>query len=503
MLELVFSISSGSMARDEDLLSELVSWHSDWSKAKVLVIGLGETGFSVADTLNELGAKQFVVSAASDEKTLDILDVLEISYLVDSSEDAILKAALDFAANLVITSPGIRPDNSLIVSLQEQGITIWTDIDLAWRLRDKFNNDQQWICITGTNGKTTTTELTEAMLSASGVRAASCGNIGTPILDCIRDPAEFEVLVVELSSFQLHYLDRIEPFSSACLNVAEDHIDWHGSFEKYRLTKGKIYFHTQVACVYNLSDQSTEDLVQAAEVKEGARAIGFGLGIPAKSNVGYVEDLLVDRAFLEDRADKALEVASLKDLEGFGVLTPHFLSNIAAATALARSYGAPPAACRQALRNFLVSPHRIQLILEKGGIRYVNDSKATNAHAAAASLSSFDSVIWIVGGLLKGVEISPLISKFASRLRGVAIIGKERDAITTAFGKLAPSVPLFEVEDSRTVMTDAVKWAMGIAEPGDVVLLAPAAASMDQFKDYQDRGTSFSEAVLHLSGAAR
>jgi UDP-N-acetylmuramoylalanine--D-glutamate ligase len=369
-------------------------------------------------------------------------------------------------------------------------------------LKDRFGPGQEWICITGTNGKTTTTEITEGMLQEAGFRAVACGNIGTPILDCIRDPAEFEVLVVELSSFQLHYLDKIEPFSAAVLNVANDHLDWHGGFEKYRAAKGRMYENTKVACVYNLEDKTTEELVQAADVKEGARAIGFGLGSPARSNIGFVEDLLVDRAFLDERADKALEIANLEDLASFGVLTPHLLSNIAAATAMARSFGVSPEACKSALRKFKISAHRIELVGEISGVRYINDSKATNAHAAQASLGSFDSVVWILGGLLKGVDISDLIGQFSSRLRGAVIIGLDRAEIRNAFELLAPELSITEIEEGDQVMKRAVDAAASLATSGDVVLLAPAAASMDQFLNYQERGDMFRKAVSELGGEA-
>ena len=184
------------------------------------------------------------------------------------------------------------------------------------------------------------------------------------------------------------------------------------------------------------------------------------------------------------------------------MLTPHLLSNIAAATALARSFGVPPAACREALRNFRVSSHRIELVLEKDGVRYIDDSKATNAHAAAASLSSFEKVVWILGGQLKGVDISELIAKFAPRLRAAIIIGAERAEILSIFSETAPQVPLFEVSDEKLVMEAAVQLAKQAAEPGDVVLLAPAAASMDQFASYQDRGNRFAQAVKQELGGA-
>jgi len=486
------------MAKNGPDLKKLTSWNSDWSQIKVAVVGLGKTGFSVADTLNELGSKLLVVAESAPPEILDILDVLGVESVVDQSSDSLSTSMTSFAPDLVIVSPGVMPSSLIVETANSSGIPIWTDVDLAWRLKDRFGDGQEWICITGTNGKTTTTEITEAMLLAAGVRAVACGNIGKPILDCIRDPTEYQVLVVELSSFQLHYLDQIEPFSSAVLNVAHDHLDWHGSFENYRGAKGRMYENTKVACVYNLEDKTTEDLVQGAEVQEGARAIGFGLSAPARSNVGYVEDLLVDRAFLEERADSALEIASLEDLAGFGVLTPHLLSNIAAATALARSYGVAPSDCRAALSAFSVSAHRIELVMEISGVRYINDSKATNAHAASASLRSFENVVWILGGLLKGVDISKLIGQFGPALRGAVVIGLDRAEIREAFSLLAPKVPVVEIQEGDRVMQRAVSAASSLAQIGDVVLLAPAAASMDQFLNYQERGEIFRDAVIAL-----
>ena len=489
------------MANKLDSLDHFSSWHSDWTQLSVVVVGLAKTGFSVADTLNELGAKVLVVADSASAEILDIVEVLGIPSVIGELADQKI-AIEEFNPDLIVFSPGVPPTNALVQSAVEKKIPIWGDLDLAWRLRDRFDVKQEWICVTGTNGKTTVVELTEAMLLASGVRAVACGNIGKPILDCIRDPAEFEVLVVEVSSFQLHYMNHIEPFSATCLNIAEDHLDWHGSFEAYRLSKERVYQGTKVACIYNLEEAATEQMVQAATVQDGARAIGFGLGTPKPSNVGYVDEFLVDRAFLDKRADSALEIASLEDFHGLGVLTPHLLSNIAAATALARSFGVPPAACREALRNFRVSSHRIELVLEHGGVRYINDSKATNSHAATASLSSFESVVWILGGQLKGVDISGLIGKFAKRLRSAVVIGVNRQEILDHFAALAPAVPVVEVGDGENVMERAVEFAYRSAAAGDVVLLAPAAASMDQFESYQDRGMKFKEAVVKIVGGS-
>lgn len=477
-------------------LSQLNSWHANWRDLKVVVLGLGVSGFSVADTLAELGAEVLVVAKKAEPELVDILDVLGVRHITgDQVTSDLPKEVKDFLPELIVTSPGVRPEHELLDWANERNIPVWVDIELAWRVRDKTNKVADWIAVTGTNGKTTTVQMVESMLIAGGKRAIACGNIGTPILDAIRDPLGFDVLVVELSSFQLHFLGQIEPFSSAVLNLADDHIDWHGSFEAYSDAKAKIYENTRVACVYNLSDSATEKMVENADVIEGARAIGFGTGLPARSQVGFVEDILCDRAFLDDRGNSALEIATLDDLAQIGVLTPHLMANAAAATALARSYGVVPEDIRTALRNFKLDAHRIELIAERDGISFIDDSKATNPHAAAASLNSFENIIWIVGGLLKGVDISDLVAKYSKRLKAAVVIGADRQPVLEALASYAGGVEVKEISDQENVMHDAVAAALKLAKAGDTVLLAPAAASMDQFKDYEDRGKQFADQV--------
>lgn len=477
-------------------LDHLNSWSSDWSELRVVVYGLGKTGFSAADTLHELGAKLLVVSDYADDHTLDMLSVLGIQYLVGKDQQSVVNAVAEFNPDIVLTSPGVQPDNFLIVYALNLGLEIWTDIDLAWRVRDKFGVASQWICITGTNGKTTVTQLVEAMLIEAGVRAVACGNIGTPVLDVVRDPAEFEVLVVELSSFQLHYTNSIQPVSSVVLNLAEDHLDWHGSMAEYGKAKGKIYNNTTLCCVYNVGDKITSTLLNEALNTESAQAVGFTVNTPAPNEVGWVEDILVDRAFVDDPA-VALELASLTDLRNISIVSPHLMANIAAAAALARSVGVQPDEISQALQDFRMDAHRIELVKEKEGVSWVDDSKATNPHAAAAALSAFDSVIWIVGGLLKGVDISDLVEKYSSKIKVAIVIGIDREPVLSALAQHSPETQVFEIDAAGSeVMNQVVEAAMKYAVEGDTVLLAPAAASMDQFKDYADRGNLFTQAVL-------
>jgi UDP-N-acetylmuramoylalanine--D-glutamate ligase len=467
------------------------SWHTDWSSLSALVLGLGKSGFSVADTLVELKVKTTVVGRDADPKLIELLEVIGSRFIADESVEVLARVGeFDF----VVVSPGFDPRHPLILRITEMGVPLITDIDLAWHLRDKTQKIAKWVAVTGTNGKTTVCELTAAMLAAEGFRSIACGNIGVPILDAIRDPEGFDFLVVELSSFQLHYINEIHPLASAFLNIAEDHYDWHDGAENYFKAKAKIYSGTQVAIIFNEQDKRTFEAAQQAEVEEGCRGISFSLFSPQKSAVGYVEDVLVDRAFLENRAEEAIELATIEDIAQIAIPSPHLLANVAASAALARASEVSPAAIKRALNTFKLSPHRNQLVAEVSGVRFVNDSKATNPHAADSSLRSYDSVVWIVGGLLKGTSPRELIVEHSNRLRGAILLGIESSELQRLFSELLPTLPI-RVISGDSVMEKAVQQAVDLAKPGDVVLLAPAAASMDQFRDYADRGNQFISAV--------
>lgn len=497
-----------------DRLDGLTSWHADWKGLRVAVLGLSMTGFSVADTLAELGADVLVVTESADEEFARLLPVIG-ARLWTGSLATVPDELTAFAPEVIVASPGFPPHHSVISWALGTGVPVWGDIELAWRVRDKVvrpdGTPAEWLLITGTNGKTTTTQLTATMLVAGGLRAAPCGNIGVPVLDAVRDPAGFDVLVVEISSHQLWYLslqagpDRVSPFASVCLNLADDHLQWHGSARAYRDAKAFVYERTKIACVYNKADAATREMVEEADVVEGCRAIGFDLGVPGPSDFGVVDGLLVDRAFLDDRHTTALELTTLDDLRARGLDAPHVVANILAASALSRSVGVAPEAIHDALQTFRLDPHRIEVVAVADGITWVDDSKATNPHAAASSLAAYPGAVWILGGDLKGVDISALVEARGRAAKAAIVIGVERTEITAAFARHAPAVPVFEVDHAQTedVMAEVVDLALGVARDGDTVLLAPAAASFDQFASYADRGSRFAEAVrARLGGTA-
>ncbi|MCY7411763.1 MAG: UDP-N-acetylmuramoyl-L-alanine--D-glutamate ligase [Salinibacterium sp.] len=492
-------------------LDELTSWHAEWSGLRVAVLGLGATGLAVTDTLRELGAEVLVLAAEATEERAAIVEVVGARLVLDAGDtaaDGEAETALEkHDPELFVVSPGYSPNHRRIVWARDRGIPIWGDIELAWRLRDKLGEPAGWIVVTGTNGKTTTAQLAEHVLRGAGLRAAAVGNIGVPVLDALRHPDGFDVLVVELSSFQLHWLRRagvgaLHPIASVCLNLANDHLDWHGSAEAYREAKATVYWNTKVACVYNKADRATIAMVEDAEVQDGARAIGFGLDTPGPSDFGVVDGILLDRAFGDDRHRAALELTTVAELGEAGLASPHNVLNVLAACALARAAGVPITSVRESLGSFRLDHHRTEAVAFAREILWVNDSKATNPHAAEAALRSFDSVVWVVGGLLKGVDINSLVEANAKRLRAAVVIGIDREAVLSAFARHAPEVAVLEVSASQTdqVMLEAVRLAGGVAFPGDVVLLAPAAASMDQFIDYADRGRRFAAAVTQYLG---
>ncbi|MER5812930.1 UDP-N-acetylmuramoyl-L-alanine--D-glutamate ligase [Streptomyces sp. NPDC002033] len=465
---------------------------TSWQDRNITVAGLGVSGVSAARALAGLGASVTVVDGGDSEGHRARAAELEAAGISVRLGDA---ATLPGGTDLVVTSPGWKPDSPLFEAAAKAGVEVVGDVEIAWLLRGE--NAAPWLAITGTNGKTTTTQMLASILRAAGLKTAAVGNIGTPIIDVVTGEETYDVLAVELSSYQLHWAPSVRAHSAAVLNLAPDHLDWHGSMDAYAADKGRIYEGNTVACVYNVSDPATEALVVEADVEEGCRAIGFTLGAPGPSMLGVVDGILVDRAFVENRQKNAQELAEVKDVNP---PAPHNIANALAAAALARAFGVPPRAVRDGLRDFRPDAHRVAYVDEVAGVTYIDDSKATNTHAAEASLAAFEPVVWIAGGLAKGATFDELVRTSADRLRAVVLIGADRALIAEALARHAPEVPVVDLERTDTgAMLAAVREAARLAEPGDTVLLAPACASMDMFADYNKRGDAFADAVRELA----
>lgn len=406
---------------------------------------------------------------------------------------------------LVVTSPGWRPDAPLLLAAAAAGIPVWGEIELAWRLgAERPGGRLPWLAVTGTNGKTTTVGMLAAVLEAAGLRVASVGNVGRPAVEAIGDP-DLDVLAVELSSFQLHGVSTVAAQAAAVLNLAQDHLDWHGGMDAYAAAKARVYDRVTRAAVTNDADPATAALLARARPATSAVVVSTTLRSPAPGQLGLVEDLLVDRAF-PDVTGEATALASLDDLAHLGVggvPAGHTVADALGAAALARAHGVPAVAVAAGLRAFRPAGHRIAEVATVRGVRWVDDSKATNPHAAAASLAAFGSVVWIAGGLAKGASFDALVRAVGSRLRAAVLLGTDRGLIADALARHAPQVPVTLLDGTETgavsdPMTAAVPAADALARPGDVVLLAPACASMDSFRDYVDRGEKFAAAVARL-----
>ncbi|MFW6689882.1 UDP-N-acetylmuramoyl-L-alanine--D-glutamate ligase [Streptomyces sp. MAR4 CNX-425] len=465
---------------------------SEFAGRAVTVAGLGVSGGPAARALHRLGAAVTVVDGADhDRARAQAAELAPLGVTVRLGDGDTLPAGTE----LVVTTPGWKPSAPLFAAAAAAGVPVWGDVELAWRLRPP--NAADWLAVTGTNGKTTAVKMLAEMLRAAGLRTAAVGNIGVPLVDVVTGGEPYDVLAVELSSYQLHWAPSVRAHSAAVLNLAPDHLDWHGSMAAYAADKGRIYEGNRVACVYNAADPATEELVRAAEVEEGCRAVGFTLGTPAPGQLGVVDGLLVDRAFVPDPQGTAQELAAVADVHP---PAPHNVANGLAAAALARAYGAAPAAVREGLRAFRPEPHRIERVAETGGVTYVDDSKATNTHAAEASLAAYDGLVWIAGGLAKGATFDDLVAGAARRLHGAVLIGRDRALIADALAKHAPGVPVVDVDRTDSgAMAAAVAEAARLARAGDTVLLAPACASMDMFTNYNVRGDAFAAAVRELA----
>jgi UDP-N-acetylmuramoylalanine--D-glutamate ligase len=426
----------------------------------VLVAGLGVSGEAAARRLKTLGVVLVVHDFSDDALVRERATRLEAARVSLGTFD------LD-GVELVVTSPGVQERAPVLEAARAAGIPIWSEVELAWR-----SARAPILGVTGTNGKTTTTRMITAALRASGYRAKAAGNIGTPLCDAVA--GEAEVIVAELSSFQLRHVVSFRAPVGVLLNLSADHLDWHGTFDAYARAKARL-FESQgpddLAVVY------AED-VCVRLVSSPARLLRFWPGAPPPGGAGVIH------GWITVPQGRIVEARRLR-ARGRG-----HLADAVAAAAAACELGADAARVGEALADFAALPHRMELIAEVGGVAFVNDSKATNPHATLAALEAMTGAVLIAGGRNKGLDLSALAA--ARGVRAVVAIGEAAGEVAEAFA-LAP----VRVERASS-MDEAVERAAALASPGDSVLLSPACASFDMFADYRARGEAFRAAVKRI-----
>ena len=458
-----------------------MSTSSRYFQKKIFILGAGVTGLACAHSLKSRDA---LITLIDDSIThVDGFEVVPTSSVTVSDCDYLL------------ISPGWKESHPLIAQAMKSDVQLLNEIDLAWEIRQERSPGQKWIALTGTNGKTTTVEMTAAALRAGGLHAVACGNVGKTVIECVDSNENFDALVLELSSFQLHWLKQAEFLSCAILNIADDHTDWHGTFDLYARAKISILDRSLTA-ILNGDDKE----VVGRTSHWNGRKVFYSLDTPKPGEIGLVEELLVDRAFVPDPQEASM-IAELIEIKP---TVPHNVSNALAAAGLARTLGVAHEKIREALAQFTPGRHRIEVIAEKDGITWIDDSKATNPHAAEASILSALSVIWLAGGLAKGADVASLIARVHPRIKKVITFGTDRKLFTSAFAEHAPHIEVLEIEppsdyvrggESNSFMEEIIRQAQLFAADGDTVLLAPACASMDQFISYADRGDRFAAAL--------
>lgn len=441
---------------------------------KVLVVGLGKTGLATANRLSRIGAAVTVT---------DLRPIAELEQQAAGLDPKVKIAAEGYdevfgvTFDLIVPSPGVSWDSELLQNFRNEGIEVISEIELAYRL-----SSSRWIAVTGTNGKTTTTSMVGDMLREAGMRCVVCGNIGNPAIgeDAIFDKET--AVVAEVSSFQLEAADRFAPSVAAILNITPDHLDRHGSMENYASIKSLIFLKQKPSdvCVLNADDPLTAGLAPAVRSKVFVFSSTKSVDDGAFAEGGMI--------FIAEKGART-PVGPVKELKVEGQAN---LENALAACAISHAAGADAASIGRALFAFKGIPHRMELVAETGSVRYINDSKGTNVSATMKALGGIDTdVTLLLGGRDKDGDFKPLADAVRKKGARVILIGEAADKIASSLGDYA--------KVSRAAdMDEAVRLAASASKPGDTVLLSPACASFDMYKNFEERGESFRRAVSGL-----
>jgi UDP-N-acetylmuramoylalanine--D-glutamate ligase len=443
----------------------------------LLVVGLGVTGEEVARRRAGVGDDVVVVEdrPVGDGYGERLRRLAGLGVEVVGAPGRAELERLVAGADLVVPSPGVPESHPVYVLAETAGVPVVSEIELA--AVDAAGLGRTLVAVTGTNGKTTVTTLIQRMLAAAGRQALAAGNIGRPLLDAVHD--DVEVVVAEVSSFQLRFTERFRPRVAVLLNAAPDHLDWHPDFPAYVAAKARIMANQagDDLLVYNADDEA----VAAAALAAPARSVSFSL--TATTGFRLEGDRLVDP---EGKAFAAAGDLALR--------RPHDLANALAAAAAAIELGASAPAVASALATFEGLPHRVTPVGQSGGVSFVDDSKATNPHATLAALAGFESVVLVAGGRNKGLDLG-VLARQADRIRAVVAIGEAAGEVVEAFEGVRP------VRRAAS-MAEAVAIGAELALPGDTVLLSPACASFDWYPSYAARGDDFAACVRALLAGA-
>ncbi|MFZ1381771.1 MAG: UDP-N-acetylmuramoyl-L-alanine--D-glutamate ligase [Scrofimicrobium sp.] len=470
---------------------------------RAAVLGAGISGHAAAELLRDDGFEVTVFSQGASETDEEVV--------LDTNAEMLAQKVLEHVPDLVVASPGIAEHSPLIQIPLSAGLRVIGEVQVAWDLSHRPDGPQsapQWLCVTGTNGKTTTVGMTASILAAAGYRAPEVGNIGYPITRAVQEPAD--VLVVELSSFQLATSPELRPSAAICLNIDSDHIDWHGSRENYAVAKSRVYNHVRGARIFFDDQPETEEMARRGIDSEGSVLVPLVFGPVPKGAVGVRGGVVIDRAFTDEgRPEVLVRLAEVPLLAGGDLTNPSedpLVRDALAAVALARSYGVSAQAVVEGLCDFTPQSHRRALVPTNDGVRWIDDSKATNVHAALAAAKAVEpgSLIWIVGGDAKGQDLSPLFELAANQAKALILVGANPQPLLALHNELAPEVPVTVAgsgPDGPGVLGTAVRACTRLALPGDTVLLAPGCASWDQFNSYGERGDAFAKAVGELEVA--
>jgi UDP-N-acetylmuramoylalanine--D-glutamate ligase len=438
----------------------------------VTVAGAARSGIAAAELLARRGARVTLSEARADAPGTEPLRALGVTLELGGHQTETFAGA-----DLVVLSPGVPPNGAAIQAARARGVPVIAEIELASRwLQGRV------IAITGTKGKSTTTALTGRMLEAAGFKVTVGGNIGEPLSAQVPLSTPETLHVVEASSFQLEQIDRFHPWIAVMLNFSPDHLDRHPDLEAYAAAKGRIFENQDAGdwAVINADDPAVLELARRGRAAE--RLFARQSAIP----VGTV----VDAGWIVDR--RPAGDTRLVPLDAIHLLGPHLVSDVMAAATVGAIAGAAPVALTAAVDGFRGLEHAMELVGSVRGVRFVNDSKATNVEAALRSIESFDrDLVPIIGGRFKGGDLGLLRGALKARAKAVVAIGEARELIRDAFGDVVTvhQAPTFE---------EAVSRAYEIAKPEGVVLLAPACASFDMFRDYAERGRRFKEEVARI-----